>query len=489
MKPQLWIKTSSGTVTIEDLGLVLSTEPRNLVEEFGYARIADSLDLVAIIGTAGVEFSEIETPWDALDDSVVEDILSSFTKLDHETTIGNVHQVNANDIGADNIVTELNTNASGTINLSVLDPEVATSTGVSLAISEHASSADHDTRYYTKTELSTSGSGAQIHWNNLTSVPPLGDGTYDPVTARALEIGASTPPAGSEGDFYVDDSISPHYWKYISGVWVDQGAVSTGMRFIDLNDTDESIYQWDGSTWVDKGVPQNGWQVLVKDSGDGKQAIYVFDTATTSWKKIADVDWGSPTLDDVYNHSPSGAKTITVDDGSVDFSQTASYSPIVFNESSAKPVNSPASGKTGFTYIDGVLYMWDPDRSKWISVERKVIQFGANNANVRSRWLDYLATVPGLKAAELLPRDAVLCEIIFNADRITTGTFYVRTKADQVTNLASLAISGSTTGKNISLNVNFAANDIPLVYMDITGGTPARTDYPMVQLVFAHRLV
>lgn len=30
----------------------------------------------------------------------------------------------------------------------------------------------HDDRYYTETELNTSGAGGQVHWNNLTSVPP-----------------------------------------------------------------------------------------------------------------------------------------------------------------------------------------------------------------------------------------------------------------------------------------------------------------------------
>jgi len=34
---------------------------------------------------------------------------------------------------------------------------------------------DHDSRYYTKTELNTSGGGGQVHWDNLIGVPPIGD--------------------------------------------------------------------------------------------------------------------------------------------------------------------------------------------------------------------------------------------------------------------------------------------------------------------------
>lgn len=42
----------------------------------------------------------------------------------------------------------------------------------------------HDDRYYSETELNTSGAGGQVHWNNLTNKPTIGDGdmkksTYD----------------------------------------------------------------------------------------------------------------------------------------------------------------------------------------------------------------------------------------------------------------------------------------------------------------------
>jgi hypothetical protein len=38
-------------------------------------------------------------------------------------------------------------------------------------MSLHRGSADHDGRYYTETELNTSGAGGHVHWNNLTAVP------------------------------------------------------------------------------------------------------------------------------------------------------------------------------------------------------------------------------------------------------------------------------------------------------------------------------
>ncbi len=38
-------------------------------------------------------------------------------------------------------------------------------------VAAHAASAAHDGRYYTKTQLNTSGGGGAVHWGNLTAVP------------------------------------------------------------------------------------------------------------------------------------------------------------------------------------------------------------------------------------------------------------------------------------------------------------------------------
>lgn len=59
----------------------------------------------------------------------------------------------------------------------VTDPEAATMFAV------HATSADHDGRYFTETELSTSGAGGSVHWDNLAAVPAgFADGIDDDTT-------------------------------------------------------------------------------------------------------------------------------------------------------------------------------------------------------------------------------------------------------------------------------------------------------------------
>ena len=47
-------------------------------------------------------------------------------------------------------------------------------------VAAHAASADHDGRYYTETELNTSGTADAVHWDNLGGVPPgFADGVDD----------------------------------------------------------------------------------------------------------------------------------------------------------------------------------------------------------------------------------------------------------------------------------------------------------------------
>lgn len=55
----------------------------------------------------------------------------------------------------------------------------------------------HDDRYYTETELNTSGAGGQVHWENVTETPatfPPDDHTHEPVAYEPLTNGVVESP-------------------------------------------------------------------------------------------------------------------------------------------------------------------------------------------------------------------------------------------------------------------------------------------------------
>ncbi len=83
-------------------------------------------------------------------------------------------------------------------------PELDFDPATQLELTAHALSADHDGRYYTETELSTSGGGGSVHWQNLSSRPAgLDDGDDDTtytagtglvLTGTQFSLEAANPP-------------------------------------------------------------------------------------------------------------------------------------------------------------------------------------------------------------------------------------------------------------------------------------------------------
>jgi len=492
MKPTLFIKMSTGTLTIEDLGLIVTTAERELTAEYDYAQLADSVDLWDAIGTTNLEFTKT-SGGTVLSDQEVQDVLSTFNLDQHDDIIsGNPHNVSANDIGADAMISEINANGTGTIEETKIDSAIARDTEVTDAITTHAASDDHDDRYFTETELSSSGGGGQVHWNNITNKPQTGTGQYAPVDYFCLDVNASAAPA-EPGDasatkryYYVDDQTTPHLWESQGAGWVDLGAIDSGDRFVDLNDTGEPIKEWDGSAF-NNITPEGGYELTNKNdweyTDDGGQVGYVYngagETPANTWVFRFSVDTDvNVSLDDAYNNG----KVINVDDGSIDMNQSDGYSPFVFNEKASAPTTAPAAGKTGVFYSDGVLYMYDPDRAKWLSVEKFKITFGIDRNNNNAKFLPLYGTLPALKSGERLPRNATLVAIIVDSDSTHTANYEVRKKASSSNTETTLAITSAAGGQNIAEDTDFSASDVPIVYMD-----GSDIDYPVVTLIFAYR--
>jgi len=495
--PKLWIRTVTGTVSIPDLGITIDTTGRQLIGdpgqgEFAYDELASSDDLRGLLGNGNIQWSEDGAIW-TLSHQDAGDILSTFTQEDHDDYYGtNPHGVNAHHIGADPIIDELNDYGSKTINQNRLDPDLVNSTELSDAIAAHhePTSADHDDRYFTEAELASAGSGAQVHYENIIGKPGLSEGKYDPVYARVVGKDLSSAPYPAlQGMIYLDNQATPHVHRYNGSTWDDLFAVETSgvkSRFIDLSDGDESIFTWNGAGYTDGGAPSNNYQVNVRDDGDDKQAVYGYVTTTNRWVKLGDVDWIAQALDDAYDDSPSLDKVINVDDGPVDLNQTDSYTPQVINEKAAKPSVNPVSGKTGWISVDNITYKWDTVRSKWLSVERRVLWFGVGNNGQKDRYLPFSGIIPSLNAGYRLPRNSTLVEVMVDSENSHTGNYKIAKKASPTSFVHTFVVTSATGGQALNINIDFTAGDVPVVKMEPS--VSDKVDYPVVGLVFAHRL-
>ena len=219
----LLLKNSSASVklTIPDLGIELGPlETTSLISNFENEQIVESLDLsTAMSGTAEAWLTVAPAVAVQL---TYQDVIDYFTQLSRYDKL-DYSYISGKDTNTDVTGAELERLTDGS--------------DVSASPELHI----HDTRYYTKANLQTSGN-AQVAWGNISGVPAFGSLQWkDPVdrTNSAYGSGAVLP--------------------------------------VTLNVVNDAR--------------------MVRDDGDGKPAQYVCVSATGTydqqWKKIADVDWGS----------------------------------------------------------------------------------------------------------------------------------------------------------------------------------------------------
>jgi hypothetical protein len=298
-----YLKNTSGTtVTLRDLGIVL---------EDGLSLPIDSND---ITGWLTPDMADaLNTPSDLiLSTTDIGDSSGDFSPADAILALSLVSRINTNNP----------TNVTFT-QASQADPntDITAAEAEELTDGSDTTLHHHDNRYYTETELSTPNAGTvSIHWDNIISAPDVGAPQWqEPVDAIVEYVGATAPSSPNLGDFYIDTSDN-HVYKYDGTTWVDQGNPVTGDRVVN-RDTNE-IMEWDGVAWVPE-TPVDNTSVLVEDDGDDKGAQYIFNG--TEWKKIADVDWGThnsiggrdqanthPATSISYNNSLSGLTASTV---------------------------------------------------------------------------------------------------------------------------------------------------------------------------------
>lgn len=194
------------------------------------------------------------------------------------------------------------------------------------------------------------------------------------VIARVLAISATAPVGPSTGDFYIDTDDDTLY-RYDGATWQSIRVANDGDRVIKLDDTagtfDQEIFAFDsgGGTWSSVGANEDNDAVIVDNDGDGKGALYHYDTSAGSngdWTKIADIDWGSPTLQSVYD-AGSNSVTMTAGDGDVDWNLYDGGAWQVSNPANA--LNFTISRTTTSLTATGNLSAFNIDTTSGISLD------------------------------------------------------------------------------------------------------------------------
>jgi len=473
------INNNSGSiVTVEDLGIELSNgDTINFSNQFDYEEIAGSDDLRDLVSSADLR---VQDPYDLPNYLLPSDGVL-FLRLDHLYHL--------------------------------------------------------KTEHYTKDDLGTPSSGAQVDWTNIVNAPSFGSPRWTPpVLARVSAIASGKPGTPVAGDMCIDTDDSPdHLYKYNGTSWDDLGVLSDGDKVINLSDGTEDIYTFvaTGETWTDEGTADDNDAVMVNDDGDGNPSQYIYDDVTNTWIKIADVDFashfdggsskhdaseidvegsyseigGTPTdlentidgindalaslgtgvsdttLDGAYDQGGAGAgRMINATDGSVKIDRGgASTASLELVPKSNLPTTGLADGQIDIK--DGILCIYDATRSKWLSVQRQFLVFG-RKGKTRNQYLGFFGSrLVSNNSGLRLARSATIVSIAGQIDKTGTCTFNVR-RNDVATNVTNLSIAAGVGAEDISQNVDLNSGD----FIQAQIGATVAVEDPMVVIEIAWRL-
>lgn len=179
---------------------------------------------------------------------------------------------------------------------------------------------------------------------------------------------------------------------------------------------------------------------------------------------------GADTLDEVYDSSAgSGAgRTITVDSGSVKLdASSGNFAPIELTEQTAAPSADLAAGQ--LSYINNQLYVYDGDRSKWLSVNELHYQWSDRNSKGK-----YLPVGSSLDAGMgyRVPMNATVCKVSVWSSNSTSRSLELR-KNGTATALKTFSLAaGVYTSTND--DIDLTANDVLQVYVSGASGPPVK---------------
>jgi len=215
-------------------------------------------------------------------------------------------------------------------------------------------------------------------------------------------------------------------------------------------------------TELDAGQLDNRYYTETELQTSGQSQVH--------WDNLTDVPSGMEgnTLDQAYDEGGAGVgRAVIVDAGAVKLDATisGSYAPLELTELSTLPVAGLAGGQLGIK--DGILYTYDSNRSKWLSVQRMFLSFG-RKGNTKNQYLNYSAgTLPSNNSGYRLARNATIVSITGQLDTSGSCDIKIR-KNDAASNITTLNISASIGNSDTTINVDLSANDYLQSYLEAT---------------------
>ena len=105
--------------------------------------------------------------------------------------------------------------------------------------------------------------------------------------------------------------------------------------------------------------------------------------------------------------------------------------------------------------VNGILYLYDSSRSKWISTLRQVVGFGINHKNVKSpRWMGLIGKVKTPYSGYRIPRDGVITAVTVQLSQNGSATFQIRKNSSSIIHTLTLSSQNGLTQDSLDIEIN-----------------------------------
>ncbi|MCG8804784.1 hypothetical protein G1K75_03845 [Tenacibaculum finnmarkense] len=131
---------------------------------------------------------------------------------------------------------------------------------------------------------------------------------------------------------------------------------------------------------------------------------------------------------------------------------------------------TPTGTSGGQMFVDstnGILYIYDGTRAKWLSVDRTMVGWGVNNANTGNEYLRQFNGAQSSQNGWRMIRNGTITAISAQTDINQTWTLEIR-KNDGTTAIASLTITNQQGNHNNTLNIDVNEGDFIQAYCNGT---------------------
>ncbi|MCD8432179.1 hypothetical protein LNJ05_05340 [Tenacibaculum finnmarkense genomovar ulcerans] len=300
-------------------------------------------------------------------------------------------------------------------------------------------------------------------WKKITNTNPLLDNIYTAdgtiTTDRAITGNtANRFDIGSFKGFFIYNT------EYIA-LQATNGIDFQATNGINLRSTTIAHENFQAKkSFLDKdGDAGTNGQVL---SSTGTATNWVDNTAVSTWLALDDNLTADKNDTEIYKNNNVGIGDFSGTTIDAKLHVKSTDVPFKIEPNTTTPTGT-SGGQMFVDSTNGILYIYDGTRAKWLSVDRTMVGWGVNNANTGNEYLRQFNGAQSNRNGWRMIRNATITAISAQTDINQTWTLEIR-KNDGTTAIASLTITNQQGNHNNTLNIDVNEGDFIQAYCNGT---------------------